>query len=249
MHRNNEKIKENARPVLLIQFRVNTAVAAHEAACFARECARAGISMETINLCAGGRLSHDTEFLQRYRGCIAGGSHYSPLDDFPERREAIDLVHKITSEDLPFLGVCFGFELLVHTLGGTIVHDPVRAEFGTNEITLTPKGEHDPLFSGLPRRFWVQHGHECLADSLPPTVISLAQNSTAPYQAVRMNGKRVWGVQFHPELSRDDMHHRMDLYAGTEIAETYFGAERRQHVKESPYAQRVLENFLYQCAG
>lgn len=249
MHTNDTTTTDRPRPVLLVQFRANTAVAAHEAACFARVLERAAVPMETINLCAGDRLPPHDEIARRYGGFIAGGSPYSPLDDFPELPEAIAFTQKIAADGLPFLGVCFGFELLVHALGGTIVHDPARAEFGTNEIGLAPEGERDPVFAGLPRRFLVQHGHECLAAALPPSLVPLAKSAAAPYQAVRKSGANVYGVQFHPELSREDMRRRMDFYAGTELGETYFSPERYDRVRETPEAPRVLENFLRLCVG
>lgn len=238
-----------SRPVLLLQFRKDTAVAAHEAACFAAAFRRAAVPMETINVCAGDRLPAYHELARRYGGFIAGGSPYSPLDDFPELPEAVALTQSIAKDGLPFLGVCFGFELLVHALGGTIVHDPERAEFGTNEITLAPEGERDPVFAGLPRHFLVQHGHECRADALPSSLIPLAENAIAPYQAVRKSGASIYGVQFHPELSRADMRRRMDFYAGTKIGETYFSPERYERVRETPDAPRVIENFLRLCAS
>jgi GMP synthase (glutamine-hydrolysing) len=68
-------------------------------------------------------------------------------------RETVDVGH-------PTVASCFGYQLLVHALGGEIIHDPPRTEVGSYEMVLTAEARDDELFTVLPDRFLAQLGHK-----------------------------------------------------------------------------------------
>lgn len=97
----------------------------------------------------------------------------------------------------PVLGVCYGMQALTHALGGRVVRS-ARREFGSARIEQT---EPSPLLAGLPPTLdvWMSHGDRIEAP--PPGFRGLAQSDEAPYAAMGDPERRLYGVQFHPEVA------------------------------------------------
>ena len=98
---------------------------------------------------------------------------------------------------VPVLGICYGMQMLIHTLGGRVAPGPAR-EFGRAEMTVT--AEDDPLFAGVPREFpvWMSHGDKVV--SYPAGTRVLARTANTENAAVAIEGRRLYGIQFHPEV-------------------------------------------------
>lgn len=111
---------------------------------------------------------------------------------------------RAVAEEVPVLGVCYGHQLLAHSLGGEVDFHPRGRETGTRPVQLTDAAEADLLFRGLPRRFAAQLTHRQSVIRLPEEAVLLAANDFEPHQAFRV-GRCAWGVQFHPEFSAEVM--------------------------------------------
>ena len=105
--------------------------------------------------------------------------------------------------DVPVLGVCYGHQLLARVAGGTVDWNPLGREIGTVEVELTAGAAEDPLFADLAARFSGQASHSQSVTVLPPRSTLLARSARDPHAAFRLEGKRAWGVQFHPEFDAD----------------------------------------------
>jgi GMP synthase (glutamine-hydrolysing) len=97
----------------------------------------------------------------------------------------------------PVLGICYGMHLLAQQLGGEVVPAAQR-EYGPAELTLSEAPS--PLFRDLPLRFnvWMSHGDTVRA--LPQGFRQLASTASAPIAACGDDLRRVYGLQFHPEV-------------------------------------------------
>ena len=97
---------------------------------------------------------------------------------------------------VPVLGICYGLQLMAHTLGGRVGTSHHR-EFGpaTVEVKHT-----SALFEGLPDRIevWMSHGDG--VEAIPPGFESVASTPSAPFAAVEDRKRRFFAVQFHPEV-------------------------------------------------
>jgi GMP synthase (glutamine-hydrolysing) len=106
------------------------------------------------------------------------------------------------SDGIPLLGVCFGHQLLAHTLGGRIAAMPQGPQYKSIEVHLTEQASDDLLFRDLPSSFAAQSAHYQTVTSPPPGSTILAEGASG-IQALRF-GPRAWGVQFHPEFRAAD---------------------------------------------
>jgi GMP synthase (glutamine-hydrolysing) len=97
---------------------------------------------------------------------------------------------------VPVLGLCYGFQLMVAGLGGTVARTGI-AEYGATTLQTTNGGT---LFAGTPRtqRVWMSHGDT--ATVAPPGFSVTAKTEATPVAAVECPERRMFGVQFHPEV-------------------------------------------------
>jgi GMP synthase (glutamine-hydrolysing) len=97
---------------------------------------------------------------------------------------------------LPVLGICYGFQLMVAELGGTVERTGT-AEYGATTLETEKTGR---LLSGTPthQRVWMSHGDT--ATKAPPGFAVTARTPGTPVAAVEDTRKRLFGVQFHPEV-------------------------------------------------
>jgi GMP synthase (glutamine-hydrolysing) len=122
----------------------------------------------------------------------------------------------VLASGLPILGICYGMQLLARELGGELVPLDHR-EFGPAQLFV----EHasSSLFLGVPAesRVWMSHGDSVVTP--PPGFAALAHTSRCSIAAIGDEERRIFGVQFHPEVVHSD--------CGT----------------------AVIENFLHRIAG
>jgi len=97
---------------------------------------------------------------------------------------------------LPILGICYGLQYMVFNLGGK-VRPADKREYGHAEVAIGAGGSR--LFEGLPKTLsvWMSHGDE--AEQLPPG-FKLTAKSPNAVAAIENADRRMWAVQFHPEV-------------------------------------------------
>ena len=110
---------------------------------------------------------------------------------------------------IPVLGICYGLQLTVMTLGGKVARGHAR-EYGKAEIEIT--GE-SPLLDGLPSplQVWMSHGDKVTA--LPEGFVTTAKTTNTEFAAIRHTEKKIYGIQFHPEV--------VHTHRGTEIIRNF----------------------------
>ncbi|HEY6009106.1 MAG TPA: type 1 glutamine amidotransferase [Geobacteraceae bacterium] len=152
-------------------------------------------------------------------------------------------IGETVARQTPFLGICLGGQLLADVLGARIHSPSVHGERGTLSATLTPAGEVDPLFAGVPREFVTFQWHND-AFELPQGAQRLAFSGACPNQAFRF-GAAAWGTQFHPEVDREIV----GLWArwSTETAprvDAFLAAFEQEEGGYRESSDRLLANFL-----
>jgi GMP synthase (glutamine-hydrolysing) len=133
------------------------------------------------------------------RGIILSGGPESVTDAAPPR--APELVFAL---GVPVLGICYGMQTMAQQLGGRVAGGHER-EFGYAEVALSAQCR---LLNGLADRrhegrevldVWMSHGDR--VESLPSGFSAVATSSNSPYAAMADEQRRLYGVQFHPEVT------------------------------------------------
>jgi len=124
-------------------------------------------------------------------GIILSGG---PSSIYEENSPAIDT--GIFELGIPVLGICYGMQFMIHSLGGTIRRAEKR-EYGFAELkTKTPT----PLFSRMENQFqcWMSHGDS--AQTLPDGFQVTASTDNTQIAAIADPARNFFGLQFHPEV-------------------------------------------------
>jgi GMP synthase (glutamine-hydrolysing) len=116
---------------------------------------------------------------------------------------------------IPIFGICYGFQAMALALGGEVDRTDL-SEFGRTDLTVH---DHGSLLAGLPDEFSVWMSHGVSVHTAPPGFRALAATAGAEVAAMEDGGRRLAGVQWHPE------------------------------VLHTEYGREVLERFLHETAG
>ncbi|MDP2653903.1 MAG: glutamine-hydrolyzing GMP synthase [Candidatus Omnitrophota bacterium] len=125
------------------------------------------------------------------KGLVLSGGPLSVYD------KGAPLPHKeIFNMGLPILGVCYGMQAITHLFGGDVKRSKER-EFGRAELFIDSNKD---LFANLPTNLtcWMSHSDEL--KKLPQGFVSIAHTLSAPTAAIANRAKKIWAVQFHPEV-------------------------------------------------
>ncbi len=128
------------------------------------------------------------------KGIILSGGPRSVLDDDSPR--APDCVFTM---GVPVLGICYGQQVMVHQLGGTVEAEQSR-EFGRAFVDIT---DDSPLFQGAwskgaNEQVWMSHGDH--VSKLPEGFSPIGKSEGAPFAIISDESRHFYGVQFHPEV-------------------------------------------------
>ena len=98
---------------------------------------------------------------------------------------------------VPILGICYGMQLVVQSLGGKVDNTPSR-EYGRAECQFIDRGD---LFHGLEpaEQVWMSHGDQ--VSSIDDQFVTIASTATCPHAAITHRTRQVYGMQFHPEVT------------------------------------------------
>ena len=97
---------------------------------------------------------------------------------------------------IPVLGLCYGAQLMMHVLGGKVI-TPEVGEYGKTEVMLDTSSA---LFEGLPEKEICWMSHFDRISELAPGFSTVAQTADCPIAAAEDAGKKLYAIQFHPEV-------------------------------------------------
>ncbi len=107
---------------------------------------------------------------------------------------------EIFQSDIPILGICYGMQIIAKMLGGKLTSQEER-EYGKTKIKIE---KYSPLFEGIPREtfVWMSHGDSVI--SPPPGFETIASGERVKIAAMENPEKKIYCLQFHPEVAHTD---------------------------------------------
>jgi hydroxyethylthiazole kinase len=121
------------------------------------------------------------------------------------------LMPRVTEDDIPFLGCCYGIGILGKHLGAPVAKGRYGEAVGTADCTVTQAGRNDALLADLPGRFDAFVGHKEALEALPDGCVHLVSAPSCPFQMVRYKSN-VYATQFHPEADSAGFEQRIKTY-------------------------------------
>ena len=183
---------------------------------------------------------------------VFGGSmHVDQNDGHPWLAPEKSILRDAIATGMPILGVCLGSQLLAEAAGARPERMSVP-EIGWYEIEVTEAGAADPVVGPLAPSTELFEWHHYAAP-LPPGAVELAR-TPASLQAFRLDGKPAWGLQFHAEVTREDLFSWLDAWEQSEAVETSLDPERiRAHSElriedQNEIGRGIAERFLAEAA-
>ena len=187
-------------PVLVVDF------GAQYAQLIARRVREAGVYSELVphSMPVDEILAKDPKAI-----ILSGG----PASVFEPGAPTIDT--KVFESGVPVLGICYGFQVMAYELGGK-VDKAALGEYGKTEAAID---DAEGILADSPaeQTTWMSHG--VAVEQAPAGFTVLAHTEGAPVAAMADESRKLYGVQWHPE------------------------------VKHSPFGQKLIENFLHRCAA
>jgi GMP synthase (glutamine-hydrolysing) len=145
---------------------------------------------------------------------FGGAMHPDQEDRHPWLRFEKDFLAAMLDEGMPLLAVCLGCQLLAEAAGGE-VRRASQPEIGWREVEITEAGSADPVIAPLAPAFTAFQWHSY--EAVPPDGASLLALSPVCSQAYRV-GERAWGIQFHAEVTAENVGKWIDDYRSDEDA-------------------------------
>ena len=186
-----------------------------------------GYELQIVALDEGDPMPRDLSDIQAV--IIMGGPmNVYEEDKYPFLKDEDFLIKRLVKEEIPFLGICLGSQLLAKASGGNVDKSPVK-EVGWFKVKLDAEGKLDPLFKGLADEIDVFHWHEDMF-TIPFTGLRLATAEGCPNQALKI-GKNAYGLQFHVEVTEEII---------TSWCEKYLASDNTELVKK---AKDMIETY------
>ena len=135
-------------------------------------------------------------FIKRFspQGIILSGGPASVYED-----TAPSISKEIFEMDVPILGICYGMQLIAHLLGGKVVRSGER-EYGFAQLIIDKESELFKDFNTTDKyKVWMSHGDRIL--ELPEGFVKIAHSENSPIAAMENKEKKIFGLQFHPEVA------------------------------------------------
>ena len=145
---------------------------------------------------------------------FGGAMHADQEDRHPWLRFEKDFLAAMLDDGMPILAVCLGCQLLAEAAGGS-ARRASEPEIGWFDIEVTDEGAADPVIGPLAPSFTGFQWHSY--EAVPPDGAAILARSAICPQAYRI-GDRVWGIQFHAEVTAPNLSHWIDDYRSDEDA-------------------------------
>jgi GMP synthase (glutamine-hydrolysing) len=172
---------------------------------------------------------------------FGGAMNVDEETEHPWLRVELDVLRRVLDARTPVLGVCLGAQLLAQAAGARV--GPAREpEVGWLPVELNASASDDPLFASVPKRFEAFQWHYYAFD-VPAGATELASSAVCS-QAFRLDGS-AWGIQFHPEVTHDQVQSWLDEKDDVNVDWAAFEAETERRIDDwNEFGRDLCTAFL-----
>ena len=180
------------------------------------------------------KITVDEIKAEGYKGIIFTGGPNSVYDE-----SSPHYTPDILNIGIPILGICYGDQLMAYMANGKVEGADNSSEYGKTKVTLLDS----PLFENIPKELTCWMSHTDFISELPEGFKRLAYTDKCPNAAMACDEKKLYGVQFHPEVTHTEF--------GKEILNNFvFGiCKCSGDWQMSNFANEIIERYKTELAG
>ncbi|MCP4001863.1 MAG: type 1 glutamine amidotransferase [Gammaproteobacteria bacterium] len=236
--------KKHKLKILLLQIRNQTQVRQEELASFIAYSGLQAHQFDVLNVFDTPEFN--SNIIEGYDALFVGGASEASVlepDTYNFVNPSIRLLQHCINNTFPVFASCFGFQLAILALGGTIIRDLADFEMGTPPILLTDEAASDTLFHDVADKFPAVSVHKERAIELPKQCQLLAYTE-ACIHAFKVINKPFWGFQFHPEVNRATLIERLTIFKNHYTDGDDHLEKVLQAALETPESNRLVKKFI-----
>ena len=163
--------------------------------------------IDVVNPSSDKNIDSFNDKLHTFNGLIWGGSSLNIYNDTPEIKRQIEFMKNCQKKVKNILGICWGMQVAVTAAGGQVKKANVSHVGIAKEIELNEEGLKHPLYKDKEKKFNSAAFNYDEVVKIPENGICLASNKVNKVQGLyfEVNKTRVWGLQYHPEITYEKM--------------------------------------------
>ncbi len=163
--------------------------------------------IDVVNPSSDKTIDSFNDKLHTFDGLIWGGSSLNIYNDTPEIRRQIEFMKNCQNKAKNILGICWGMQVAVTAAGGQVKKANTSHVGIAKEIQINEYGLKHPLYKDKEKKFNSPAFNYDEVVKIPENGICLASNKINKVQSLyfQINKTRVWGLQYHPEITYEKM--------------------------------------------
>ena len=189
--------------------------------------------------------------ISKVKGIVISGSAASVVAEqslFPWLPTLEQFLQDAIALGIPCFGICFGHQILAKLCGANVGHLLVNDRRVPEVGWKTLQHVDHSVFQGIPSTFEAFLSHEDAVLSLPKDCEILASSQQCAIQSFRHHHKAIWGIQFHPEMPKDEclslLQWRLQRHPDLLVEM----AKEERMIQSNPLRFQFFTNFLNMCA-
>ena len=163
--------------------------------------------IDVVNPSSDNNINSFNDKLHTFDGLIWGGSSLNIYNDTPEIKKQIEFMKNCQNKVKNILGICWGMQVAVTAAGGQVKKANTSHVGIAKEIEINEYGLKHPLYKDKEKKFNSPAFNYDEVVKIPENGICLASNKINKVQSLyfQINKTRVWGLQYHPEITYEKM--------------------------------------------
>ena len=163
--------------------------------------------IDVVNPSSDKNIYNFNDKLHTFNGLIWGGSSLNIYNDTPEIKKQIEFMKNCQNKVKNILGICWGMQVAVTAAGGQVKKANTSHVGIAKEIQINEYGLKHPLYKDKEKKFNSPAFNYDEVVKIPENGICLASNKINKVQSLyfQINKTRVWGLQYHPEITYEKM--------------------------------------------
>ncbi len=171
------------------------------------KCISKDLIIDVVNPSSDKNIDSFNDKLHTFDGLIWGGSSLNIYNDTPEIKKQIEFMKNCQNKVKNILGICWGMQVAVTAAGGQVKKANTSHVGIAKEIEINEYGLKHPLYKDKEKKFNSPAFNYDEVVKIPENGICLASNKINKVQSLyfQINKTRVWGLQYHPEITYEKM--------------------------------------------